>query len=249
MRSLLIGHRGEPDNWPENSLAGFEAVLAAGASYIETDIQLTADAIPVLSHDPNLLRITGQDIVIPEVPYVMIKSIPAGYAERFGNKYQALRIARLDNFVELLKQWPLAKAFVEIKHDSIATHGQSQVIDTVMKTIRPVATQCILISFDYQALVYTREHYSIPIGWVLPEWSGGNRSLAKKLNPEYLFCNRKRLPPKSETLWQGPWQWAAYTINDAGEAKSCLQRGMHLIETNVIRQLMSSSEPENTESD
>ena len=65
MKSVLIGHRGEPDNWPENSLAGFKAVLAAGASYIETDVQLTADGIPVLSHDPGLLRVTGQDIVIP----------------------------------------------------------------------------------------------------------------------------------------------------------------------------------------
>ena len=249
MKSVLIGHRGEPDNWPENSLAGFEAVLAAGASYIETDVQLTADGIPVLSHDPGLLRLTGQDIVIPEAQYAVIESIPAGYPERFGNKYQSFRIARLDEFVELLKQWPLAKAFIEIKNASLVTHGQSQVVDTVMKTIRPVAAQCMLISFDYQALVYTREHYSIPIGWVLPEWSDDNQSLANELNPEYLFCNRKRLPPETEAPWQGPWQWAVYTINDAREATFYLQRGMHLIETNVIRQLMSDPEPEHTERD
>lgn len=247
MKSVLIGHRGEPDNWPENSLGGFEAVLAAGASYIETDVQLTADAIPVLSHDPGLLRVTGQDIVVPESPYNMIESIPAGYPERFGNKYQSFRIARLEQFVALLKQWPLAKAFIEIKHDSIVTHGQSQVIDTVMETIRPVAARCMLISFDYAALVYTREHYSIPIGWVLPEWSDDNQSLANALHPEYLFCSRKRLPPESETLWQGPWQWAVYTVNDAREASAWLQRGMHLIETDVIRQLMSALEAEHSE--
>jgi len=247
MKSVLIGHRGEPDNWPENSLAGFEAVLAAGASYIETDVQLTADGIPVLSHDPGLLRVTGQDIVIPETPYAIIEPIPAGYPERFGNKYQSFRITRLEQFVELLKQWPQAKAFIEIKHASLITHGQSRVVDTVMETIRPVATQCMLISFDCEALVYIREHYRIPIGWVLPEWSEDNRSLANELNPEYLFCNHKRLPPESEALWQGPWQWAVYTINDAREARSWLQRGMHLIETNVIRQLMFAPEPEHSE--
>ena len=61
MNIALIGHRGEPESYPENSLAGFEAVLAAGARYIETDVQLTVDGVPVLSHDASLLRITGQD--------------------------------------------------------------------------------------------------------------------------------------------------------------------------------------------
>jgi glycerophosphoryl diester phosphodiesterase len=105
----------------------------------------------------------------------------------------------------------------------------------------------MLISFDYAALVYTREHYSIPIGWVLPEWSDDNQSLANALHPEYLFCSRKRLPPESKTLWQGPWQWAVYTVNDAREASAWLQRGMHLIETDVIRQLMSALEAEHSE--
>ena len=38
-RLTLIAHRGEPETWPENSLAGFAGVLAAGARHIETDVQ------------------------------------------------------------------------------------------------------------------------------------------------------------------------------------------------------------------
>jgi len=241
MKDVLIGHRGEPDSWPENSLAGFEAVLSAGARYIETDVQLTADSVPVLSHDPSLLRVTGQDVVITATQYETIRTIPAGYQERFGDKYQDFRITRLDKFVGLLQQWPRAKAFVEIKHASIIAHGRAHVVDTVMNAIRPVATQCMLISFDYDALVYTRKHYRIPIGWVLPEWSAANQSRAVELGPEYLFCNRKRLPADSEPLWQGPWQWVIYTINNAVEVNAYLERGSHLIETNAIRQLMSAA--------
>ena len=241
MKDVLIGHRGEPDSWPENSLAGFEAVLSAGARYIETDVQLTADSVPVLSHDPSLLRVTGQDVVITATQYETIRTIPAGYQERFGDKYQDFRITRLDKFVGLLQQWSRAKAFVEIKHASIIAHGRAHVVDTVMNAIRPVATQCMLISFDYDALVYTRKHYRIPIGWVLPEWSAANQSRAVELGPEYLFCNRKRLPAESEPLWQGPWQWVIYTINNAGEVTAYLERGSHLIETNAIRQLMSAT--------
>jgi glycerophosphoryl diester phosphodiesterase len=241
MKDRLIGHRGEPETWPENSLAGFEAVLAAAARYIETDVQLTADGIPILSHDPSLLRVTGQNIIIPETEYETVRAVPAGYQERFGSKYRHFRIARLDEFVALLQQWPLARAFVELKHASLKAHGQPRVLETVMNTIRPVESQCILISFDYDALVYTREHYGIPTGWVVPEWSDSNHVRASELGPAYLFCNHKRLPADAASLWQGPWQWAIYTVNNAGEAKAYLEWGIQLVETNIIRQLMSAS--------
>jgi glycerophosphoryl diester phosphodiesterase len=241
MKERLIAHRGEPDSWPENSLAGFEAVLAAGARYIETDIQLTGDSIPVLSHDPSLLRITGHDIVITATPYEVIRSIPAGYQQRFGDCYQDIRIARLDEFVGLLQQWPRAQAFIEIKAASITAHGKTRVVATVMNAIKAVETQCMLISFDHDALIYIRKHYRIPIGWVLPEWSEVNQSRAMELGPDYLFCNRKRLPAAPAPLWQGPWQWAVYTIDDAVEAHAYLDRGIDLIETNAIRRMMSTT--------
>jgi glycerophosphoryl diester phosphodiesterase len=239
MSSILIGHRGEPDNWPENSLAGFEAVLAAGAHYIETDVQLTADGIPVLSHDPSLLRVTGRDVMVTASSYEEIKNIPAGYEDRFGKKFHGYRIAPLEKFAELLQQWPAARAFIELKDASLVAHGYPRVIDTVMDIIRPVAGQCIMISFDYEALMYLRAHYQTAVGWVLPEWSNSNRLRAVTLEPEYLFCNRKRLPPDSEPLWPGPWQWAVYTVNNPDEAQALLQRGIQLVETNAIRQMMT----------
>ena len=139
-------------------------MLSAGARYIETDVQLTADGIPVLSHDPSLLRVTGQNVVIHETDYETVRAVPAGYQERFGDRYRDFRVARLDEFVTLLKLWPRARAFVELKHASLKAHGRTRVVKTVMNTIRPVEKQCVLIAFDYDALVYTREHYRIPTG-------------------------------------------------------------------------------------
>ncbi len=52
----LIAHRGVPLRAPESSLASFLLAEADGATDIETDIQLTADGIPVLCHDDTLLR-------------------------------------------------------------------------------------------------------------------------------------------------------------------------------------------------
>lgn len=51
----LQGHRGARAVAPENTLAGFERTLAIGVSTIELDVVLTADGVPVVSHDttPN----------------------------------------------------------------------------------------------------------------------------------------------------------------------------------------------------
>ena len=239
MRNLLVAHRGEPESWPENSLAGYRAVLEAGACYIETDIQISADGVAVLSHDPSLLRLTGHDLQITATDYRSIRACPAGHPEQFGTRYRDLHIARLDEFVALLQQWPQARAFVELKPDSITAFGIPRVLDIVMDCLADVPGQCILISFDYAALQHVRTHSPLPIGWVLPEWSAETRALAADLAPEYLFCSRKRLPPESEPLWPGPWQWVIYTLNEAAEIKHYLARGAQLVETNMIRKLLA----------
>jgi len=243
MKSILIGHRGEPASWPENSYAGFEAVLQSGIKYIETDVQITADGVAVLSHDPSLLKITGQNLVVTDTEYRDIQTLSAGHPDRFGEKYKDLAITRLDELATLLKQWPQARAFIEIKRASIAAFGVEKVVDSVLATLEDVFEQVTIISFDFDALVYTRKTCDLPIGWVLPAWSGENRSRAGELSPEYLFCNRKRLPLESEAPWDGPWKWVVYTVNEIHEIAPFIRRGMDMLETNRIRMMLAGPSP------
>jgi glycerophosphoryl diester phosphodiesterase len=50
----LQGHRGARGLFPENTLAGFSAALAIGVDSFELDVAVTADGVPVVSHDPAL---------------------------------------------------------------------------------------------------------------------------------------------------------------------------------------------------
>ena len=243
MNTILIAHRGEPDSWPENSLAGFHAALAAGAHYLETDVQLTADGVPVLSHDSTLLRLTGQDLEVTRTGWTQIAGLSAGEPERFGTAFADQHIVRLADFVALLQQWPQAQAFVEFKRESLQAFGIPTMVDTVLDCIEPVIDRCILISFDDAVLAEVRRRRDdVPIGWVLSEWSDASAAAASALAPDYLFCNRKRLPPEPEPLWPGSWQWVAYTINDAGEIAAFLSRGFRLLETNGISRLLADPE-------
>jgi glycerophosphoryl diester phosphodiesterase len=240
MKDILIGHRGEPESWPENSLTGYREILRAGARYLETDVQVTADGVAVLSHDPSLLKITGQDLLVTATPSREVLSLSAGYPERFGEQFSDYRITTLAAFAELLAQWPDARAFVEIKHASIRAFGMDRVIDIILSALSGVQAQCTLISFEYAALQHVREHAPLPIGWVLPAWNDDHRELAHALAPDYLFLNHKRLPPPPEPLWRGPWQWVVYTVNAPADIAPYLERGFSMVETNVIRSLLAS---------
>jgi glycerophosphoryl diester phosphodiesterase len=238
MQSILIGHRGEPSSYPENSLSGFETVLHAGAAYIETDVQLTADGVPVLCHDPDVVRMTGHDDIVTQTDYDTLSRLPAGYPARFGMRFSDERISRLGELASLLKRWPRARALVEVKQHSIETFGVARVMEAILADLREVLAQCIIISFQQDPLIHTRAASGLAIGWVLPEWSDASRTAAERLQPEYLICSRKRLPPEPEPLWSGPWKWVVYTVNTVDEALALRKRGIDFLETDSIRELL-----------
>ncbi|MFY9823006.1 MAG: glycerophosphodiester phosphodiesterase [Thermoanaerobaculia bacterium] len=48
---LVLSHRGNCANFPENTLDAFRAAAKLGVDGIETDVRLSADGLPVLCHD------------------------------------------------------------------------------------------------------------------------------------------------------------------------------------------------------
>lgn len=69
----VLAHRGlvtpadAADGIVENSFAAVAAAHSSGAHYVESDCHLTADGVPVLFHDDDLLRVTGDPRKIAEV--------------------------------------------------------------------------------------------------------------------------------------------------------------------------------------
>jgi glycerophosphoryl diester phosphodiesterase len=64
----VIGHRGAAAYAPENTLASFREARRRGATWVETDVVLTADGVPILMHDNSLKRTTGIDRLVAETP-------------------------------------------------------------------------------------------------------------------------------------------------------------------------------------
>jgi glycerophosphoryl diester phosphodiesterase len=67
--TLVTAHRAGSKLAPENSLLALERSIAAGADYVEIDVQLTADGKVVLLHDRDLRRVTGDPRVLMELSW------------------------------------------------------------------------------------------------------------------------------------------------------------------------------------
>ena len=48
---MVISHRGDWRNYPENSIPAIESVIEMGVDMVEIDVALTADSVLVLMHD------------------------------------------------------------------------------------------------------------------------------------------------------------------------------------------------------
>src|SRR5215471_7368769 len=62
----VIGHRGAMAYAPENTLASFREARRRGATWVEIDVKLTADGVPIVMHDASLKRTTGVDRLVAE---------------------------------------------------------------------------------------------------------------------------------------------------------------------------------------
>jgi len=61
---LRLAHRGDWRTAPENSLEAMEAALRVPAcDGLELDVRASSDGVPILLHDPSLLRVQGIDAV------------------------------------------------------------------------------------------------------------------------------------------------------------------------------------------
>lgn len=235
-KPILVAHRGYASRYPENSLQGCEAALGLGCRHIEIDIQLTADAVPVLLHDLNLNRTAGQDISITDIDSTTLASYDVAERQRLGNDMPFTPLPTLAAYVRLMQQWPEARTFVEIKEESLAYFSREFVTRQVLAILEPIIDRCIVISYDEDILRHVQTLNACQTGWVLRHYDPEHHRVAKQLRPDYLICNYQKIADNE--LWPGDWHWMLYEITDTALARQLFRRGAMLIETMAIGDLI-----------
>ena len=143
---LIIAHRGDVANAPENTISAFRAALELGADGIELDVRLTRDEKLVVFHDRRLDRTSNGKGPVNHRTQEEVRSLDAGswYSPRFKGEHPPT----LDEVFESLPADFLINVEMKviIKGMRLIAHGVAEVVrrharwdSTLVASFNPIA--------------------------------------------------------------------------------------------------------------
>jgi glycerophosphoryl diester phosphodiesterase len=118
---VAMAHRGGAIEHLENTLPAFEACVALGYEYLETDVRVTSDGELIVFHDPTLDRVTDRTGRVDALPWQEVRTALIGGREP---------ILRLE---DLLGAWPEVRFNLDIK--------AAGVLAPLVRTIRRIKAE------------------------------------------------------------------------------------------------------------
>jgi len=144
--AFIAGHRGDKTVAPENTLEALSLALDSAADYVETDVQLTADGVPVLMHDWTVDRTTNGTGPVWKYTYEELSTLDAG--SWFSEEFAGATVPSLEQFLGVLR-WSTKNAILELK-GSWTDEQVALVADLIARN--GVTNHVILGSFDIMTL-------------------------------------------------------------------------------------------------
>ena len=135
---LVIGHRGCSGELPENTIPAFERALADGAVILETDVHRTRDGEVVISHDPDVGRMTEGAGPIASLAWDELSQLDAGYrfspddGNSFPERGKGIRIPTLR---QVLEAFPGVRFNIEIKQND------PQLIEATLRVVADTGSE------------------------------------------------------------------------------------------------------------
>lgn len=96
----VIGHRGAKAYAPENTIESIETAASLGVKWVELDVKLTRDGVPIIFHDEELDRTTNGSGLVAQTDYADLRDLDAG--SWFGDSFVHVRIPTLEEAVDIL---------------------------------------------------------------------------------------------------------------------------------------------------
>lgn len=149
---LIVGHRGMPGSYPENTIEGSLFAIEAGADIVENDIYITKDGVIVAMHDGDISRTTNgagnvESFTLAELKEFLVDTHSA---------HTDWRIPTLEEyFIEWKKLDKTKQLFVEIKS------GKPELIDEFIRLVKEydIADQVSVITFSQDQIIRLHEAF------------------------------------------------------------------------------------------
>ncbi|MFW2421293.1 MAG: glycerophosphodiester phosphodiesterase family protein [Porticoccaceae bacterium] len=228
----LVAHRGYQAKYPENSLIGIEAALAAGIVNIECDVQFSGDGVAMLYHDLNLNRVSGLPGTILDYSCAELQKLPAGEPGRLGEQFSDVRIDPLSDLLPLVEQYRQTRFFIEIKSETLHQIGREAAIAQLCQLFTAHADRVVMISFDIEVIRCARELDWPLCGVVLSDPEQASSETLLGIDPDYIYIDQLLISNHFRAQEQVlNAQWVAYEVVDKTMGWRLLERGFGLLES------------------
>jgi glycerophosphoryl diester phosphodiesterase len=219
----VIGHRGAMAYVLENTLASFREAHKRGAPWIEIDVKLTSDGVPVVMHDESLKRTMGVEGLVAKMTRAELpKDVPT-----------------FEDTIALCAELGLG-CNVEIKPCAGRESETGRVTVEALRKYWKHAPPPFLSSFKDASLVAARDAAPEYARAVLIDKIGEGSSSsdwqarAKAVDAAGINTNGKFLTaPQVVAIKAAGYALSAYTINEAPVAKVLIAMGVDCIITDV----------------
>jgi glycerophosphoryl diester phosphodiesterase len=213
MRNSCVAHRGWSGRAPENTLAAIQmAINEPDVEWVELDVQLSKDNVPVVIHDYKLRRTTNGRGEVKNFTAAELSALDAG--SWFSPMFKDEGIPLLSQVLELASG--RIKLNIELKTDGIRYPNLE---DHVIKLVQDYGLEdsVVLTSFHAGTLFNANKLTggSIQTGLILDGWRNSLPLELKQLGAEFLSIEHGRLnSSRMELLKQSGIQVMAWTPND-----------------------------------
>jgi glycerophosphoryl diester phosphodiesterase len=229
---LVIGHRGAAARAPENTLAGLRRARALGVAWVEFDVRLTADGVPVLCHDARLDRTTDGAGPVSARSLATIRQNDAG--SWFGPAFAGEKVPTLDEALALAAELGLG-VNIEVKADRGREYATAAAVADTINRLGPAPPPLLVSSFLTAAVAALRELVPLAARGVLFRSVPGSwAEIAKRLGAAVIGADHRCLRPgRVAEIRAAGYPVAAFTVNDPARARQLFAWGVTSVFSDV----------------
>lgn len=236
----VIGHRGARNHAPENTLAGLRVAASQGVRWVEVDVKLTRDGVPILIHDEDLDRTTDGHGPVMEQDLAAIRRLDAG--GWFGPAFRGERIPTLEEALALMVELSLG-VNLEIKPCPGREEETARVALDLARRLWPAHMPVPLISsFAAASLEAGRPVVpDWPVGYLMEEPAPDWQAIVDRLNAATINVDAKRQTEASVKAYRASGRPVmAYTVNDGAEARRLFAWGVASVFTDTPPEIFAA---------
>jgi glycerophosphoryl diester phosphodiesterase len=235
----VIGHRGAAGSAPENTLASFARAAEMGVPWVELDVQLTRDGVPVVFHDDRLERTTDGGGRLVDASLAEVRRLDAG--RWFGPAFAGEPVPLLADALRRISGLGLA-VNIEVKADELRGPATAAAGLAVAKSVWPSDTPSPLVSsFARSALATAAETAPAwPRGLLVAGWPDDWQEAVEQLGCVALNADHQQLTAsRVASVKAAGVGLLAYTVNDPERARQLWQWGVDGVFTDRPELLLS----------